>query len=395
MVTSNSCTGDVQQKRLGARAATNSNIAFVWDNFGPIHADRCEAVAEHYRGQIRVLGIEVFGKSRTYSWMPVPGAGFEKLTLFPCDGTTIDNVLVKGWRIVRACLANKVSYVFMCHYERMEIFFSAVILRLFGCRVYVMNDSKYDDYRRYLWLEVAKAVLHIPYNGGIGAGRRSRDYMRFLGMRESNLQTGYNSMTIARLTSLAAADLAPGIYPFSKRHFSIVARLVLKKNISTAIAAYAKYRQLATNKIPLHIYGDGELEPELRAQVEALRLSEHILFCGFLQTNGIISALGSSLALILPSTEEQFGNVVSEAMAMGVPAIVSSNCGACDVLVNTGVNGFVVEPDNVDGFAFFMKLMADDEILWRKMSAASTLAAERVDTSVFVKSVAFFVDESK
>ena len=64
--------------------------------------------------------------------------------------------------------------------------------------------------------------------------------------------------------------------------------------------------------------------------------------------------LRKSLALILPSTEEQFGFVVLEALALGIPVIVSENVGARDLHVRTGVNGFIFEPDNEKGLAFFM-----------------------------------------
>ncbi len=97
--------------------------------------------------------------------------------------------------------------------------------------------------------------------------------------------------------------------------------------------------------------------------------------------------LGSTLALILPSIEEQFGNVVIEAQAMGVPVILSENCGARDSLIRTGVNGFVVEPDNVEGMSFFMRLLGDDEAMWRTMSAASEKFVWKCDASQFAASV--------
>jgi glycosyltransferase involved in cell wall biosynthesis len=110
-------------------------------------------------------------------------------------------------------------------------------------------------------------------------------------------------------------------------------------------------------------------------------------FRGFLQTQEISRAYGTSLALLLPSIEEQFGNVVPEAQAMGLPVILSDNCGSRDVLVRSGVNGFVVEPDNPVGMAFFMKLMSEDESLWRNMCFASQQFVERADTGRFADAV--------
>lgn len=50
-------------------------------------------------------------------------------------------------------------------------------------------------------------------------------------------------------------------------------------------------------------------------------------------------------ALVLPSFREVYGNVVIEAMACGRPSIVTRTVGAAE-LVQTGVNGYVVEPDD-------------------------------------------------
>ena len=110
-------------------------------------------------------------------------------------------------------------------------------------------------------------------------------------------------------------------------------------------------------------------------------------FRGFLQTQDISRAYGDSLALLLPSIEEQFGNVVPEAQAMGFPVILSDNCGSRDVLVRSGVNGFVVEADNPSGTAFFMRLLSEDEELWRNMCVASQQFVERADTARFAEAV--------
>ena len=49
---------------------------------------------------------------------------------------------------------------------------------------------------------------------------------------------------------------------------------------------------------------------------------------GNLPSDAIGAQLARSLALLLPSREEQFGLVVVEAQAMGLPVVLSINCGA-------------------------------------------------------------------
>jgi UDP-glucose:(heptosyl)LPS alpha-1,3-glucosyltransferase len=57
--------------------------------------------------------------------------------------------------------------------------------------------------------------------------------------------------------------------------------------------------------------------------------------------------------LILPSRYDPFPNTALEAFAMGLPAIVSSRCGAAEV-IEPGVNGWVCEPDDPEGLARLM-----------------------------------------
>ena len=58
--------------------------------------------------------------------------------------------------------------------------------------------------------------------------------------------------------------------------------------------------------------------------------------------------------LILPSRYDPFPNTVLESFAMGLPAIVSSHCGAAEI-IERGVNGWVCEPDDAPGIAALMQ----------------------------------------
>lgn len=95
--------------------------------------------------------------------------------------------------------------------------------------------------------------------------------------------------------------------------------------------------------------------------------------------------LTNTVALIQFCTEEQFGVVIPEALAMGVPIIVAKNCGARDELVRCGVNGFVIEQDNPSGIAHFMDLVGSDICLWSKLACAATEWASIADVSWFAK----------
>ncbi len=78
---------------------------------------------------------------------------------------------------------------------------------------------------------------------------------------------------------------------------------------------------------------------------------------------------------ILPSRYDPFPNTVLEALAMGLPAIVSARCGAAEI-ITPGVDGWVCQPDDAAGIARLMRT-ADEAIRDGRMAAAARSNAER------------------
>ena len=176
--------------------------------------------------------------------------------------------------------------------------------------------------------------------------------------------------------------------PHGERHFTAVARFVPKKNLFLLLEAYALYRRRAgAEPRRLVLCGDGPLMDDLRADADRRDLGDLVSFPGFVQTDEVARLLASSLALVLPSTEEQWGLVVNEALAMGVPVLVSDNVGARDTLVRTAVNGYVFEPDNGEGLSRLMERLAGDEGEWRRLSEAAARFAPLGDVARFVDGV--------
>jgi glycosyltransferase involved in cell wall biosynthesis len=329
-----------------------------------------------------LTAIEYSSKSNTYAWSRADGT-FRRITLFEGKAGRLRGTA----RLIAEMRRLGRGDYFLCHYEWPEVFAAAWFLRLTGSRVFAMIDSKFDDKPRRVWFEMLKSLMFAPYHGALVGSARTAEYLSFLGMRKRPIEGDYDTISIERIRQLANIEPSPGGAPYAERDFVCVARLVPKKNHRTLLAAYARYRQLALQPRDLHLCGNGPEQERLEAQARELGIAEHVHFHGFVQTEGVAQRLGRSLALILPSTEEQFGQVVLEAQAMGLPVIVSDNVGARDKHVRTGVNGFVVEPTNTEGIARYMAMLSDNEPLWRGMSQAALETAPSGDVANFVGSV--------
>ncbi len=89
--------------------------------------------------------------------------------------------------------------------------------------------------------------------------------------------------------------------------------------------------------------GDGPYLKELR---EAL---PEAVFTGYLSGGDLAKAFASADIFVFPSTTDTFGNVVLEAMASGLPAVVSDTGGPRE-LVKNGVTGYVTRSLDVEDF---------------------------------------------
>lgn len=128
--------------------------------------------------------------------------------------------------------------------------------------------------------------------------------------------------------------------------------------------------KLANTDCSLVIIGP-ELEPRyadsLKEIVSTLALDERVRFVGPLGGEEKRAVLGGAQIHILPSRNENFGNVVLEAAALGVPSLITENCGVKDVASKFSH----VVPCSVDGLARGLKDLLDTSDLRDRLAGAT------------------------
>ena len=92
---------------------------------------------------------------------------------------------------------------------------------------------------------------------------------------------------------------------------------------------------------------------------------------GFKQYEELPSYYAAAGAFIHASTTEQWGLVVNEAMASGLPVLVSNRCGCASDLVQDGVNGWTFDPTDEEQLAELMLKISSDEALRSEMGRKS------------------------
>ncbi|MBN1938023.1 MAG: glycosyltransferase family 1 protein [Candidatus Aminicenantes bacterium] len=107
------------------------------------------------------------------------------------------------------------------------------------------------------------------------------------------------------------------------------------------------------------LLGRGPQEEELRARMP------DAVFPGYLTGEELSSVYASSDILLFPSPTETFGNVIQEAIASGLPAVVSDEGGCQEIVRGTG-GGLVAEARNAISFYQACRRLLLDEELYRQ-----------------------------
>lgn len=349
----------------------------LWENLGPSHHDRLRALA--LAGH-EVTAIELFARSAVYDWEASTGdLPYDVIQL--ARGGRWGSAIGLVRRIVRAVLSARPDAALLCHYSDPGVFLAALWLRLRGQKVFTMLDSKVDDPRGKLPIRWLKRFMMLPYHGALTAGERSAAYARALGIRQ--VASHYNTLDIAALQELG--ESGPGV-PFDERPFVIVARLIQQKNLGAALEALATYRSHGGAR-GLVVIGDGPEGPKLRDQALRLEIGDLVDWRGALPRAEVAMAMRQSLALLLPSISETYGFVVLEALAQGLPVIVSGRAGVIDLPINDGAEGLVIDPTRTADLVSAMERLDRGEATWRTFSDAARAAAMRGDARHFVKAI--------
>lgn len=153
--------------------------------------------------------------------------------------------------------------------------------------------------------------------------------------------------------------------------FVYVGRVSQEKNIRRLLDAFCNLPMVGV-PVRLAIVGDGPSLDELRRQYRR----RDIVFTGFLDGDELAQAYASADVSVFPSTTDTFGNVVLEAAASGLPAIVTDKGGPQE-LVSHGRTGLVIEADTPGSLREAMRELAADAARRRTLGAAARLAATR------------------
>jgi 1,2-diacylglycerol 3-alpha-glucosyltransferase len=350
-------------------------IVVCWERFGPYHHARLGAAGKG----MEVVGLEVSAIDKTYAWATVEGAdGFRRRTLFSDRDAAVASAAELDSAITRALGGQRPAMIAVPGWSAR---YALALLRWARrCRVptVLMSDSTAVDEQRRPHKELIKRRLLRMYDAALVGGTPQSDYLVELGFPRERLFDGYDAVDnqhFAQGAAVARRDGAEGRRRIGapERYFLASSRFVARKNLLRLLDAYALYRRSAGDAAwPLVVLGDGELRGEVETRRRALDLEAQVLLPGFKQYDELPAWYGHAGAFVHAAFSEQWGLVVNEAMAAGLPVLVSSRCGCANDLVRENENGFTFDPDDTFGLAALLTRVAQDEAKVMAMGEASS-----------------------
>lgn len=236
----------------------------------------------------------------------------------------------------------------------------------------IISDSRWRDQPRSFLPEAIKRNLLRGYSAAIVAGQESRAYLEQLGFPASAIFQPWDVVDNAFFAQAATVPNAPSPSP----HFLCISRFIAKKNHQGLLEAYALY-QAQGGQWGLKLVGNGPLEAHIRQQIQTLPQPQQVQLHPFQQLEAIAQGYAQAQAFILASTSDQWGLVVNEAMAAGLPVLVSSACGCAIDLVKSGVSGWVFDPADPQALAALLHQVEQQSPAER--SALITAARQQLD----------------
>lgn len=151
--------------------------------------------------------------------------------------------------------------------------------------------------------------------------------------------------------------------------FIYAGRVSREKNIETMLKAFVRLIE-AGSDADLIIVGDGPQRDELQLKYN----DPQIVFTGYLHGEELARIYASADLFVFPSLTDTFGNVVLEAHACGLPAIVSNEGGPQEIVESHG-SGIVVNARTPDEMSKAMQRVVADQELYGRLKANAELKA--------------------
>ncbi|QTR46430.1 glycosyltransferase family 4 protein [Thiothrix litoralis] len=253
--------------------------------------------------------------------------------------------------------------------------------------IMVVNNMAvgYNHYSRWFDYPIDRLVVHSVSMFITGSKAASERLRKVLSLPIQQTHAIHNGITLRDSTStITETRKRLNLDRFDGVVFGVVALLIPRKGhqiLLNAVLELIQEKKMIGNTFKVLIEGDGFLRETLISFVTQNKLEQFVTFVG--EEANVVDFMNAIDILILPSIQdEDFPNVILEAMALGKPVIASRLAGTPEQVID-GVTGFLVAPRDAKQLAEAMHTLILNQQLREQMGKmASTEFSTHFTTQI-------------
>lgn len=323
--------------------------------------------------ELKVLYIAETEKRRQWD-IQKNGLHFSYEIMFdkPADEVHIGSLFMKTWVMLKK---NNPDLLIADGYSYASSWAGKFWSRIHRKNSILWSSSNEADHERVFYKEFFKKIIIKGFDAYNVYGTKSRDYLIKLGAEKDKIfivgnntdNNFYYNETMKWKRERPAIIKDFGI---PDNNFLYIGRFSEEKNIVRLLDAYKGLK--SGQQWGLIVVGSGPQKEGIANYIKTHNI-ENVFMPGFKQKNEIPKYMAVSDVFILPGISETWGLVVNEAMAAGLPILVSRRCGCSADLVREGDNGYTFDPFDKDELYSIMRKIVDGKVNLKKMGEASLL----------------------
>lgn len=235
------------------------------------------------------------------------------------------------------------------------------------------SESNLRDYRIQTRVRTQfKSILISSFDRYVVPGTTHLDYLKSFGVVREKIWIAPNAVDVEFFSSQSALyrankETIKSSLAITGDVILFVGRLIDEKGMRDLLLAFEKIVQ--HHRTTLVVVGSGPDENFYKRFAQERNLP--VIFTGFQQQSDLPKFYGIADIFAFPSHSDPWGLVLNEAMAAGLPVVVSSAPGAVDDLVCDGENGYIHPPGDWTAIADALKKLLSEPDLRVKMGMRS------------------------
>jgi glycosyltransferase involved in cell wall biosynthesis len=325
------------------------------DTMGPYHYFRLDC-ADKY---LDATAIEFSSMDHTNLWSADNSYKTNVVTLFSEEPITkIPSILIKK-KLFKVLNDLNPEVVILSGWDSIPALFALLWALKNNIPTVIISESQEFDFKRNVIKELAKRIILKLIDSAFVGGVNQSDYLIKLGFKKERIFLGCDVVDNDFFFQSNEADNKKIASQLPRCFFMTSCRFVEKKNLFYLIKVFEKF-QRKIEGWSLVLVGDGPLKEDLIGLSNQLNISEKIVFTGYQEYESIRSIYKSASCFVLPSITEQWGLVINEALASGIPVLCSERAGCAPNLIENNEVGYTFDPFSEDDLEEKMYQIVED-----------------------------------